>query len=86
VRWWRYALGGALLVWLLGTAYLQARRRNRQLGIAVLLLGLAVMMFATAAVVPRPPMTDAVAPILIVGSVVLLGAAMAAVLLKGFRE
>jgi ABC-type uncharacterized transport system permease subunit len=86
VRWWRFVLGGALLAWLLGTAYTQARRRDRQLGLAVLLLGAGVTMFTAAAVVPRPPMTAAAASLLIVGSVALLAAAIGVVLLRGFRD
>lgn len=86
MRWWRLALGGALLLWLLGTAYLQAKRRDRELGLAVLLVGAAFIAFAVAAVMPRPPVTAAVASILVVGSVALLGAAIAVVLIRGFRD
>ena len=42
MRWWRLALGGALLLWVVGTAYRQARKRDRELGLAVLLLGAAM--------------------------------------------
>ena len=86
MRWWRLALGGALLLWVLGTAYGQARRRDRELGLAVLLLASAVCMFAAAALVPRPPMPLAAASLLVVGSVVMLGAAMGVLLWRGFRD
>jgi len=86
VRWWRLALGGALLVWVLGTAYRQARRRDRTFGLAVLLLGTAVLMFSAAALIPRPPMPPAVASLLVVGSIVMLGAAMGVVVWRGFRD
>ncbi len=86
MRWWRLALGGALLAWVLGTAYSQARKRDRELGAAVLLLGTAIFMFAAAALVPRPPMPVAVASVLVVGSIVMLAAAMGVVLWRGFRE
>ncbi len=86
MRWWRLALGGALLAWVLGTAYRQARRRNRELGTAVLLLGSAIFMFSAAAVFPRPPMTAELAAVLVVGSIVLIGGAMGVVLWRGFRD
>jgi hypothetical protein len=86
VRWWRLALGGALLLWVVGTAYRQARKRDRELGLAVLLLGSAVCMFLAAALVPRPPMPLAVSSLLVVGSIVMLGAAMGVVLWRGFRD
>lgn len=86
MRWWRLALGGALLAWVLGTAYVQARKRNRDLGTAVLLLGCAIFMFAAAAMVPRPPMTVLVSSLLVIASVMLLAAAMAVVLWRGFRD
>ncbi len=86
MRWWRLALGGALLAWLLGTAYVQARRRDRELGVAVLLFGAAATVFIVAALVPRPPMTAAAASFLVIGSVVLLGAAIGVVLFRGFRD
>jgi heme A synthase len=86
VRWWRLAAGGAILAWVLGVAYHQARRRNRELGAAVVLVGLAILMFVTGALAPRPPMPLELASILVVGSIVVLGGAMALVLWRGFRE
>ncbi len=86
MRWWRLALGIALLVWVLGTAYRQARRRGRDLGLAVLLVGAAALLFTAAAFVPRPPMPLAASKLLVVASVVMLGAAVALVLWRGFRE
>ena len=86
MRLWRLALGGALLLWVLGTAYRQARKRDRELGLAVLLFGSAVFMFLAAALVPRPPMPAAVASVLVVGSIVTLGAAMGVVVWRGFRD
>jgi hypothetical protein len=85
VRWWRLALGGALLLWVLGTAYVQAKRRGRRIGVALLFSGGAVLVFAAAALVPQPPMTASVAEGLVVTSIVLLGLAMAVVLWRGFR-
>ena len=86
MRLWRLALGGALLLWVLGTAYRQARKRDRELGLAVLLFGSAVFMFLAAALVPRPPMPVPVASLLVVGSIVTLGAAMGVVVWRGFRD
>jgi hypothetical protein len=43
-------------------------------------------MFASAALTPRPPMTILVSKIMIVGSVTLLAAAMAVLLIRGFRD
>jgi hypothetical protein len=75
-----------LLILVLGTACLQARRRGRALGAAVLLAGLGVLVFASAALTPRPPMTILAAKIMVVGSVMMLAAAMAVLLARGFRE
>jgi len=86
VRWWRLALGAAVLIWVLGTAYRQARRRGRDLGLAVLLVGMAAVLFGGAAFVPRPPMPLLASKLLVVGSVILLAGAMAVVLWRGFRE
>ncbi len=83
---WRLLLGGALLVLVLGTAYLQARRRGRALGAAVLLAGLGALAFATAALVPRPPMTIVASNIMVVASVAMFAAAMAILVLRGFRD
>jgi len=86
VRWWRYAFGAGLLLWVLGIAYRQARRRNRELGIAVLLAGGAFFLFATAALVPRPPMTATAASVCIIASVICLAVGIGIVLWKGFSD
>jgi len=86
VWWWRLYLGGAVLVWVLATAYRRARARNRELGLAVLLLGVGVTMFLASAFAPRPPVTIAMAAVLLVGSMAALAGAIAVVLWKGFRE
>jgi hypothetical protein len=86
VRSWRLALGGALLVWVLATAYRRARARHRELGLAVLLLGAAVFMFIAAALAPRPPMTISLATAFLVGSIAALAGAIAVLLAKGFRD
>ena len=86
MRWWRLALGGLLLVWVLGTAYVQARRRGRSIGLAVLLFGGAVFLFAAAALVPRPPMGAGTASLMVVAAIVSLAMAMAVVLWRGFRS
>lgn len=85
MRWWRLAMAGAILAWVLGAAYSQARRRGRGLGAAVLLVGGAAAAFVVAAFVPRPPLTERLSQVLVVGSVGLLAAAMALVLWRGFR-
>ncbi len=86
MRWWRLALGAALLLWVLGTAYYRARRRGRELGLAVLLVGGGIILFGAAALAPRPPMSVAVSKLMVVGSVILLGMAMVVILWRGFRE
>jgi uncharacterized membrane protein len=86
VRWWRFALGGALLAWVLATAYRRARERDRKLGSAVLLVGAAIAMFAASALAPRPPMTITLAAVLVVGSTAALAGAIAVVLSKGFGK
>ena len=86
MRWWRLGLGGALLAWVLATAYRRARSRGRQVGLAALLLGTAVVMFVAASLAPRPPMTIALATVLIVGCIAVLAGAIALVLWKGFRD
>lgn len=85
MRWWRLAVGAALLIWVLGTAYSQARKRGRRVGLAILFSGSAVFLFAAAALVPRPPMSETGAVVLVVGSLVSVGLAMAVVLSRGFR-
>ncbi len=82
---WRVTIGAVLLLWVLGAAYFQARRRGRRVGLAVLFLAVGLLCFLAAALVPRPPMTVAAAQTLIVLSVVLLGLAVTVVLLRGFR-
>jgi len=86
VRWWKLALGAALLVWVLGTAYHQARRRGRDLGGAVLLLGAALLSFLAAALVPRPLLTDFASVVLVIASVFFLALAMGVLLFRGFRR
>jgi len=85
VRWWRFALGGALLAWVVLTAYRRARARDRKLGSAVLLTGAAIAMLAAAALTPRPPMTVGAAAGLVVGATGALAGALGVVLSKGFR-
>jgi len=86
VRWWQIGLGGALVVWLLGTAYWQARRRGRRIGAALFFLAAAVLLFAAASFLPRPPLTPSAGSVLIVGSVVSLGLAMAIILWHGLAH
>lgn len=82
---WRVILGVALLLWVLGVAYFQARRRGRPVGSALLFLGGAILSFGAAAFLPRPPMSDVLAQDLVIASVALLALSMALVLLRGFR-
>ncbi len=84
MRWWRIGLGAALLIWVLGAAYYQARRRGHSIGSALVLFGASVLCFLIAAFYPRPPVTDAISQELIVAAVVLLAAAMGIVLMRGF--
>lgn len=86
MRWWRLALGGFLLVWVLGTAYVQARQRGRSIGLAILFFGGAIFLFAAAALVPRPPMEAGTASVLVVAAIVSLAMAMAVMLWRGFRS
>lgn len=86
MRWWRLAATGALLLWVLGTAYLRARQRNRELGLAVLLAGAGVIMIVSSALLPRPPVTVALASVLLVGAVMALAGSVMVILLKGFRD
>lgn len=86
MRWWHLGLGGALLVWILGTAYLQARRRGRKIGPALLFLGASVFLFAAAALVPRPPLSAGLASLFTIASIVSLALAMAVVLWRGFAR
>lgn len=80
------ALGAALLLWVFGSAYHRARRRGRDLGLAVLLVGGGVALFAAASLLPRPPMTALISNVMVVVSVILLGMAMGVLLWRGFRE
>lgn len=86
MRWWRLALGGALLAWVLGTAYLQARRRGRRIGASLLLSGAALLLFAVASLVPRPPVSDQLSGAMVIGSIALLALAAALLLWQGFRR
>ncbi len=85
MRWWRLVFGGLLLVWVLGTAYVQARRRGRNIGLAIVFFGGAIFLFAAAALVPRPPMESGTASVLVVAAIVSLAMAMAVMLWRGFR-
>ena len=52
----------------------------------MLLLGAAAIMFVVASLAPRPPMTTALATVLVVGCVAVLAGAVALVLWRGFRD
>lgn len=82
---WRLILGAALLLWVLGVAYFQARRRGRRIGLALVFLAAALLAFGTAAFAPRPPVSDGLSQALVVASVLCLALSMAVVLLRGFR-
>ncbi len=82
---WRVIIGVLLLLWVLGVAYFQARRRGRRIGLALFFLAGGVLCFLLAAFSPRPPLTIGEAQALIVLSVVLLALAVSVVLLRGFR-
>ncbi len=84
MRWWRLGLGSALLVWVLGVAYYQARRRGRRIGAALLFVGVGVFSFLAAAFAPQPPFTARLASLLAVVSIISLALAMAVVLWRGF--
>ena len=84
MRWWKLGLGAVLLLWVLGTAYLQARRRGRRIGPALLLVGVAAFAFAAASVAPQPPLTPFAASLLAVTSITCIARAMAFILWKGF--
>ena len=87
MRWWRFALGGALLAWVLGTAYYQARRRGRSIGLAILLFASAAVAFVTASLYPWPARIPPAYPsALIVASIALLALSMAVILWRGFRR
>jgi hypothetical protein len=82
----RLLVGALILLWVLGGAYWQARRRGRRIGLALFFLGAAVLAFASAGLVAEPPLTPAAAQALVVAAVVLLALAMLVVLLQGFRR
>lgn len=87
MRWWWLASGGAVLVWVLGTAYSQARRRGRKVGSALVLLALAAVLFATAGLTPWSQQTPPSYPAaMVVASIALLALSMAVVLWRGFRR
>ncbi len=86
MRWWRFAIGGALLLWVVATAYRQARARHREMGCAVLLAGAAVVAFVASAFAPRPPVTIELSMLLLAASIAALAGALALVLWKGFRR
>lgn len=85
MRYWQFALGAALLLWILGTAYLQARRRRRRIGLALFFLALAAACYLAAAFLPEPPLNTALSSALVVASIVGLALAMAVILWHGFR-
>jgi len=87
VRWWRLALGGTLLVWVLGTAYVQARRRGRNIGLALVLVAAAAGLFVFASFFPWPQQVPPFyASALVVASITLLALSMAVILWRGFRR
>lgn len=75
-----------MFLWVLGAAYQRARERGRDLGLAVLLVGGGVLLFAASALAPRPPVSVMASKLMVVGSVILLGTAMVVILWRGFRE
>ena len=87
MRWWRFGLGGALRAWVLGTAYFQARRRGRNIGLAVLLFAAAAIAFVIASLYPWPAQIPPAYPsALIVASIALLALSMAVILWRGFHR
>jgi hypothetical protein len=82
VRWLYYGMAGAVLIWVLGTAYIQARRRGRNIGLALLFLAAAALLFTTAVV----PQSTVVSQVMVISSIVLLALAMGVVLYHGFRR
>jgi len=82
VRWWRYALGGALLAWVLGIAYFQARRRGRRMGLALFLFGAAAFFFA-ASILPQSTLTSQT---MVISSIILLALSIAVALWRGFHR
>ena len=84
--WLRVSIGVVLLLWVLGVAYFQARRRGRRIGPALLLLATGGTCFLVACSCPRPPMTVNLAQSLVVLSVVRLALSVTFVLVRGFRN
>lgn len=79
--------GVAVLIWVLGTAYVQARRRGRNIVLAVVFLFAAAALFAVAAFYTWPQETPPAYPsAMIVGSIVCLALSMAVMLWHGFRR
>ena len=87
MRWWQLALGGALLAWVLGAAYFQARKRGRNVSLALVLLAASVGMFVAAGFFPWSQKAAPSYPsMLIVASIVCLALSMAVVLWRGFHR
>ena len=82
----KLVIGALVLIWVLGGAYYQARRRGRRIGLALFLFGGAVLAFGAAGFMTQPPLTVESAQALVVAAVVLLALAMLVVLLQGFRR
>ncbi len=82
---WRVLIGVALLLWVLGVAYYQARRRGRRMEPALFLLVVAGISFLAGAFWPRPPMPVQVAGFLTVASVILLALSLIVALARGFH-
>lgn len=86
LRYWKWMLGIALVIWLGGTAWMEARRRGRHAeGAALAMLVGAVALFLAAAFFPRPPMTQRLAILLLIASVALVAGAISYVVVQGFR-
>ena len=86
MRLWRWAPGILLLLWLVATAYLAARRRGRAgLAFAFPLAGVAALCYLTAVFAPRPPVTVTLATVLIIASLSSLAGAIGLVFRQGFR-
>ena len=83
MRLWRlnWAPGILLLLWLVATAYLTARRRGRTgLAFAVPLVGICILCYVTAIFAP-----GTLATILIIASLSSLAAAIGLIFWQGFR-